>query len=123
MATPAVPVIDYAPMIQAAREARVDMAHQLAAPFVAGLHSAAVFTGLVLLAVLALAALVLGLRTREFTWAMVGIAACAVLGILLAQLLAVVTLSWRSVATGFGVIAVCVMGGWRVTGRVLSRLF
>ena len=122
MSSPTVPIIDYSAMIAAAREARAEMIHQLVAPYAAGV-SVVEFVGLVLLGLTALTALILGVKTREFTWALVGLATCMVLGILLTQLLALSSLTWTSIGLGAGVLAFCAIAGRRVAMKVLNLLF
>ena len=123
MSSPTVPIIDYSAMIAAAREARAEMIHQLVAPYAAGVVSVVEFVGLVLLGLTALTALILGVKTREFTWALVGLATCMVLGILLPQLLALSSLTWTSIGLGAGVLAFCAIAGRRVAMKVLNLLF
>lgn len=119
---PPAPVFDFSGMRHAVLVEAATITRQLAAPFITGLYSAAEFSGLVLLGLVALTILVMTLRTGEFTTAVLGIAVTTVLLILLAQLLSVIALTWSSIGLGFGVIAVCLLGGWKMARRLLTRL-
>lgn len=111
--------IDSQALFGAFQQGRHDLLLALTAPVIDSAAQAGQLLGIGALGVVGLAVMVIGVATREFVWAICGLAAGFLLLIGMSSLLATTTATWGGASLALGVGVIAVMKGWRWAARLL----